>query len=62
MTEHNPLARYCVVVTDPPLPAYLLSDDQCCPACDEGRVLLELDPDYEVLGPHPCPIHGKTLR
>lgn len=58
MAEHNPRARYCVVITNPPIPPSLLADDECCPACDEMRALLHLDPDVEVLTGDPCPVHG----
>lgn len=56
---HNPRARYCVVITTPPLPVSLLRDDACCPVCDDLIALIGLDPDTHPLSPHPCPIHWK---
>ena len=46
MSTHEPLARYCVVITNPPLPATLLRDDLRCTACDEMSALVDLDPDF----------------
>lgn len=64
MSEHNPVARYCIVITTPPLPASLLRDDLCCPACCDLLTLIALDPDFkdDVMSPHPCPTHGTTER
>lgn len=41
---HEPLARYCICIVD--IPVDELRDDICCPACDEARTLLALDPDF----------------
>lgn len=46
MSEHNPVARYCQVITTPPLPPHLLSDTERCEACDELSALVDLDPDF----------------
>jgi hypothetical protein len=43
--EHDVQARECIVITTPPIPAWLLVDRQC-PACAEGRALIRLDPDF----------------
>lgn len=62
MSGHNPVARYCIVITDPPLPRHLLRDDVCCPACDELATAARLDPDFadEMRDyPFPCPIRGR---
>ena len=50
MADHNPRVRGCVVITNPPLPGFLLRDDIRCPACDSLHLLMHLDPDVaEVL-------------
>ena len=55
MSAHNPVARYCVV-TDAGIPRWGLRDDVTCPACDENRALLRLDPDFaEEMRDYPDP-------
>ena len=54
MTEHDPRARYCIRVVG--IPVEELRDDIACPACDEGRLLMMLDPDVEVLSSDPSPL------
>lgn len=58
--EHNVTARYCIIITKPPLPRSLLRDDVRCPACDEIDAALRLDPDFadEMRG-YPDPVTGE---
>ena len=54
MADHNPRVRGCIVITNPPLPGFLLRDDIRCPACDDLHRLMHLDPDVtEVLSREP---------
>lgn len=39
--RHNPVARGCIIITTPPLPAHLLRDDVTCPACDAVSQAIE---------------------
>jgi len=49
-SEHNAIARYCIVIPTPRIPLDLLRDDARCPACDDLHRLMHLDPDVtEVL-------------
>lgn len=49
MAEHEPRARYCILIVG--IPVSELRDDLTCPACDDGIRLMMLDPDVEVLAP-----------
>ena len=49
MQKHNPVARYCIQITTPPLPRHLLRDDVRCAACDDLHRLMHLDPDVREI-------------
>ena len=67
MPKHDPRVRTCIIITNPPLPRFLLRDDIRCPACDDLHRLMHLDPDVtEVLSREPwcesCIAGDKPMR